>query len=98
MFQSWGAHTINMTTCPEVTLAKELSLPYASVAIVTDYDCWRDNVDSSEHVGVEAVLKMFKANIEKVTGLLVGVIPKIAQVDWKPIVEANQQLVKSSLV
>ncbi len=88
----------SMTTCPEVGLAKELAIPYASIAIVTDYDCWRENVDDSEHVGVEAVLAMFRANIEKVTDLILGVIPKIAEKDWRPVWEASRKLVDSSIL
>jgi 5'-methylthioadenosine phosphorylase len=87
-----------MTTCPEVGLAKELAIPYASIAIVTDYDCWRENVGDHEHVGVEGVLAMFRANIEKVTDLILSVIPKIAENDWKPVWEANQKLVCSSIL
>ena len=48
MFRSWGGDLINMTTVPEVVLAKEAGLSYASIAMVTDYDCWRDS--SEEHV------------------------------------------------
>jgi len=98
MFKSWGAHTINMTTCPEVYLAKELGLPYASIAIVTDYDCWRDHADDSEHVDVESVLKMFKSNLGKVTDLVVSVVPKIQAVNWEPILKANEKMVKASIL
>lgn len=42
MFQSWGADLINMTTVPEVCLAKEAGLCYASIGLPTDYDCWKD--------------------------------------------------------
>ena len=95
-FQQMNGHLINMTTCPEVVLAKELGIPYASIAIVTDYDCWRENSD--EHVGVEAVLKAFRATLSKVTNVIVGVIPKIAKYDWESVIKQNEVLVKSSLV
>lgn len=99
MFRQWGGDTINMTTSPEVALAKELGIPYVSIAIVTDYDCWREDVaDHSEHVGVESVLKVFRASIEKVTKLIVSVIPKIAEKDWQPVWEANQKLIDSSIM
>lgn len=42
MFRSWGCDVINMTTVPEVCLAKEAGLCYASIALPTDYDCWKD--------------------------------------------------------
>lgn len=98
MFKSWGAHTINMTTSPEVYLAKELGIPYASIAIVTDYDCWRDHADDSEHVDVESVLKMFKSNLSKVIDLILDVVPKIQAVNWQPILKANEKMVNSSLL
>ena len=43
MFQMWGGDIINMTAVPEVVLANEASLCYAAIAMVTDYDCWRDD-------------------------------------------------------
>ena len=42
LFQSWGADVINMTSVPEVCLAKEVGICYASIALPTDYDCWKD--------------------------------------------------------
>lgn len=98
MLKSFGGHTINMTTSPEVYLAKELGMPYASIGIVTDYDCWRDHADDSEHVDVESVLKMFKSNLDKVIDLILDTIPRIQAKDWKPILEANEKLVKSSIL
>jgi len=74
MFRQWGADIINMSIAPEVTLANEAGIPYAAVAMSTDYDCWKEN---EEPVTWEAVLEIFKANVEKVTKLLVNVIPKI---------------------
>lgn len=74
MFRAWGAEVINMTTGPEATLANELGLPYAAVAMSTDYDCWKED---EEPVTWEAVLKIFESNVKKVTDLLINVIPKI---------------------
>lgn len=100
MFQQWGAHCINMTTCPEVVLAKELGLPYVSIAIVTDYDCWREHADESEHVDVQSVLKVFRASLSKVTSLIVDAVPRIANFEpgWRGILETNEKMVQSSLV
>lgn len=98
MYQQWGAHTINMTTCPEVTLAKELALPYASIGIVTDYDCWRTNVDDHEHVDVESVLKTFRASLSKVTKVILEAIPRVAEFDWTSTLIASHRLVTSSIL
>ncbi|CAF0734797.1 unnamed protein product [Brachionus calyciflorus] len=96
MFQQWGGHTINMTTCPEVVLAKELGMPYASIAIVTDYDCWRDHVGDHEHVDVASVLKTFKESLHKVTNLIYQVVPRLAEIDWQPILEEYEKTVNNS--
>jgi 5'-methylthioadenosine phosphorylase len=74
MFRIWGADVINMSIAPEAALANEAGIPYAAVAMSTDYDCWKED---EEPVTWEAVLEIFKQNAENVTNLLVEVIPKI---------------------
>lgn len=74
MFQQWGADVVNMSTVPEVILARELGLPYQSIAMVTDYDCWRKN---EAPVTWEMVMMMMRANSENVKKLLMAAITKI---------------------
>lgn len=74
MFRSWGADVINMSTAPEAALANEAGIPYAAVAMSTDYDCWKND---EEPVTWEAILEVFAQNVEKVTNLLINTIPKI---------------------
>lgn len=74
MFRLWGADVINMSIAPEAILANEAGIPYAAVAMSTDYDCW---LEGEEPVTWEAVLKIFAENVEKVTKLLMNAIPKI---------------------
>ncbi len=74
MFSSWGADVINMSIAPECILANEAEIPYAVVAMSTDYDCLFDDV---EPVTWEEILKVFKQNVDKVTSLLIKSIPKI---------------------
>ena len=74
MFRLWGADVINMSTAPEVILANEAGIPYAAVAMSTDYDCWKED---EEPVTWEMVLRQFSKNVEKVKRLLLAVIPKI---------------------
>lgn len=57
MMQGFGGDLVGMTHVPEVFLAREAQMAYASLCIVTDYDCWRD--DPGEHVSVAAILKRF---------------------------------------
>ncbi|MHA6289357.1 S-methyl-5'-thioadenosine phosphorylase [Maricaulis sp. CAU 1757] len=62
LYRQWGLDVIGMTNMPEARLAREAELPYASLAMVTDYDCWHDGHDS---VDVNAVLEVMAANVSK---------------------------------
>jgi 5'-methylthioadenosine phosphorylase len=74
MFRLWGADVINMSVAPECALANEAGIPYAAVAMSTDYDCWKED---EEPVTWEAILDIFGKNVEKVVDLFLKVIPKI---------------------
>ncbi len=74
MFRLWGADVINMSTAPEAMLAKEAELPYAAVAMSTDYDCWK--VDE-EPVTWDDILAVFQKNADNVKQLLVKALEKI---------------------
>ncbi|MDR0599603.1 MAG: S-methyl-5'-thioadenosine phosphorylase [Treponema sp.] len=74
MFRSWGMDIINMTVATETALANEQGVPYAAVAMSTDYDSWK--VDE-EPVSWRAVNKVFEENAARVTALLTGLIPRI---------------------
>lgn len=95
MFRQWGGHVINMTTVPEVILARELGLHYAAIAMATDYDCWREG---KEAVSVEIVMQTMKGNAEKAVKLLSQVVSKIAAEDWSSRIEALQKSVKSNIM
>lgn len=87
MYRLWGGDLVNMTSAPEVILAKEAGILYASIALATDYDCWRDTGDK---VCVADVLKTFKENIPKLTTLITATALKIASQNWEqPINELN---------
>jgi len=74
LFRQWKADVINMTTIPEVVLAREAGLCYAAVAMSTDYDCWHSG---EEAVSIEMVLNTMKKNADNVKLLLLNVIPRI---------------------
>lgn len=74
MFRAWGADIINMSTAPEAILANEAGLPYAAVAMSTDYDCWKTD---EEPVTWDDILAIFQANAENVTSMLIKTIEKI---------------------
>ncbi len=74
MFRIWGADIINMSIAPEAALANETGLPYACIAISTDYDSWREDVAP---VQWEEVLKVFEDNILHVIRLIRETVPEI---------------------
>jgi len=71
MFRLWGADVINMSTAPECILANELEIPYAAIALSTDYDCWKTD---EAPVTWEEVIKVFNQNVENVIRLLVKTV------------------------
>jgi len=96
MFRMWGGDVINMTTVPEVVLAKELGISYAAMAMVTDFDCWREN---EEAVSMAKVFETMKANVEKARKVIVEAVKRIQdQGCWKDTIEQNQQLAKNSVL
>lgn len=78
MFRAWGADVINMSIAPEAMLANEAGVPYAAVAMSTDYDCWKED---EEPVSWDEILKVFNQNAGRVKDLLITVIPKIKELD-----------------
>ncbi|MGE0844673.1 MAG: S-methyl-5'-thioadenosine phosphorylase [Flavobacteriaceae bacterium] len=67
MYRAWGCDVIGMTNMPEAKLAREAELCYASVAMVTDYDCWRS---ADADVDVSAILRVLKENAENAQRLV----------------------------
>lgn len=67
LYRFWGASVIGMTAMPEARLAREAELPYASVCMVTDYDCWRPQ---TAHVEVADVLAILKSNAEMARAMI----------------------------
>jgi len=78
MFRSWNCDVINMSTVPEVNLAREQKIHYATTAMSTDYDCWHEE---EEPVTWEMILETMKNNSDKVLRLFTDVIPKIKKYD-----------------
>ena len=62
LYRSWGCDVIGMTNMPEAKLAREAELPYASLSMVTDYDCWHAEESPVEVSKVLAVMKQNSAN------------------------------------
>lgn len=95
LYQSWGADLVNMTLVPEAQLATELGLAYASLALVTDYDCWHSEELS---VSVELVMKTLKELSTKAKDVLVRAIGKINAIDWSETIEFKKKLAQNSIM
>lgn len=78
MFRGWNADVINMSTVPEVILAREKKMHYAAVAMSTDYDCWREGEES---VTWDRIMKIMQENARRVVDLFLEVIPNIGESD-----------------
>ncbi|HUJ78887.1 MAG TPA: S-methyl-5'-thioadenosine phosphorylase [Nitrospiria bacterium] len=77
LYRSWGVDVIGMTNATEAKLAREAQLCYATVALITDYDCWHQTV---EPVTVEAILQLLHLNAELAKRLIAEAVPKIPEV------------------
>ncbi|HUA51816.1 MAG TPA: S-methyl-5'-thioadenosine phosphorylase [Candidatus Sulfotelmatobacter sp.] len=75
LYRAWGCSVIGMTNMPEAKLAREAEICYATVAMVTDYDCWHDDHAA---VTVEAVIKVLLDNADKGRALIKQVAPGLA--------------------
>ncbi len=78
LFRNWNADVINMSTVPEVNLAREKKMHYAAIAMSTDYDCWHEE---EEPVTWDMIVQTMKKNAENVIRLFLDVIPKIKDYD-----------------
>jgi 5'-methylthioadenosine phosphorylase len=74
LYRTWNCDVIGMTNMPEAKLAREAELCYATVAMVTDYDCWHPHHDD---VTVDAIIKVLLANAEKARTLVKKVTPRL---------------------
>jgi 5'-methylthioadenosine phosphorylase len=72
LYRQWGCSVIGMTNMPEAKLAREAEICYATVAMVTDFDCWHKGHD---HVTVDQVVKVLFSNADKARALVADVVP-----------------------
>ncbi len=73
IYRSFGADVIGMTNVPEAYLAKEAGIAYATIAMVTDYDCWKE-----EHCTLEEIMKVMKNNNTNARRLVAKIVPDLA--------------------
>ncbi len=74
LYRSWGCDVIGMTNMPEAKLAREAEICYATVAMVTDFDCWHPHHDD---VTVEAIIKVLLGNADKARAVVKHTAPKL---------------------
>jgi 5'-methylthioadenosine phosphorylase len=74
LYRQWGCDVIGMTNMPEAKLAREAELCYATMAMVTDFDCWHPDHD---HVTVEQVVKVLFSNADRARALVKAVVPAL---------------------
>jgi 5'-methylthioadenosine phosphorylase len=72
LYRSWGCSVIGMTNMPEAKLAREAELNYATVAMVTDYDCWHEAHDA---VTVDQIIRVLHGNADRARALVADVVP-----------------------
>lgn len=78
LYQSFGASVIGMTNVPEAFLAKEAGIAYATIAMVTDFDGWKD-----EHCTVEEIMNVMKTNNSNAQDVLKNLLPKLENNKFK---------------
>jgi 5'-methylthioadenosine phosphorylase len=76
LYRQWGCSVIGMTNMPEAKLAREAELCYATVAMVTDFDCWHPDHDA---VTVEQVVKVLFSNADRARALVADVVPALGR-------------------
>jgi 5'-methylthioadenosine phosphorylase len=81
LYRSWGVAVIGMTNMPEAKLAREAELPYATIAIATDYDCWHE---TSGDVSVEAIIAVLNRSLDTTKRLLAEVLPILPDAEKSP--------------
>ncbi len=89
LFRQWGATVIGMTNVPEAFLAREAELPYATMALSTDYDCWRDH----DHVEVNDILAVLHANVSRAQEVVRGLAAALPDPSRSPAQGALQYAV-----
>jgi 5'-methylthioadenosine phosphorylase len=95
LYRQWGMDVIGMTNMPEARLAREAELPYASVAMVTDYDCWHDDEDD---VDVVSVLSVMRANTGTAKTMISNLVARLATTPRTPSPDGIEQVLDFAII
>jgi len=85
LYRSWGVSVVGMTNMPEARLAREAELPYATLAMATDYDCWHEAHDA---VTVKAVIEVMNANVSKAKEIIAELAKTVPDPSGRPATSA----------
>jgi 5'-methylthioadenosine phosphorylase len=94
LYRSWGCDVIGMTNMPEAKLAREAEICYATVAMVTDYDCWHPGHDA---VTVDMIVGVLAANAAKARALVRAAVPLLSA-HTGPCRQGCQRALDSALI
>jgi 5'-methylthioadenosine phosphorylase len=95
LYRAWGCDVIGMTNMPEAKLAREAELCYATIAMVTDYDCWHPDHDA---VTVDMVVKTVQANAGRARALLKSAVPRVVQAPGSACPHGCQRALEYALI
>lgn len=95
LYRSWGCDVIGMTNMPEAKLAREAELPYATVAMVTDYDCWHEEVEA---VSVTNVMQVLQGNSERARQLILALARTLADVPRSPSPQGIERVLDHAMI
>ncbi len=90
LYKNWGCDVIGMTNMPEAKLCREASIRYASIGMITDYDCWHPNY---ENVEVLNVIETLKSNTKKAQKLIIDFLSKYSKTKIENNLDAFLSLV-----
>ena len=95
LYRSWGCSVIGMTNMPEAKLAREAEICYATVAMVTDYDCWHPHEDD---VDVAQVIQILTDNAERSRAMLRQLVSSISGKDRTPCPQGHDQALEMAII
>lgn len=79
VYRSWGVDLVGMTNMPEAKLAREAQLPYATLALATDYDCWHESEEAVDVASVIARLRTMVGHAQQVVLTLASALPDVSE-------------------
>lgn len=95
MYRSWNCAVIGMTNMPEARLAREAELPYATIAMATDYDCWREE---EEGVSVTNVVRVLQENASHARALIARIAQDLNGVERTPDPQGIETILDHALI